>query len=129
MSSIKQAEKQAIVIYTDGAGCRPDGSGSGFAWVRQDTGEKDRIREDRLTNNQAEYRGILAALESVPKDSTVEIRSDAENVCCQLRGERRVLDQNLMRLRDQILGLKQKHNLSVAFVWVPRGENLAGKFL
>jgi ribonuclease HI len=129
MKAEKKNEKQTIVIYTDGAGCRPDGKGSGFAWVRLDTGVKTRIREDGLTNNQAEYRGIKAALESVDENSTVEIRSDAENVCCQLKGERRTLDQNLVRLRDQILEISEKHNLSVSFIWVPRNENLAGKFL
>lgn|ERR1039458_3797328 len=118
-----------IRIFTDGAGRRPDGKGSGFAWLRPDNGTRKIIRADGLTNNQAEYWAILAALESLPKGAKAEILSDSENTCCQLRGERRVLDPQLAELNQKIRTLVEANELAVAFVWVPRRDNLAGKLL
>src|SRR5580704_8558004 len=97
-----------IRIYTDGAGCRPDGKGSGFAWLREDTRQKQLKREDNLTNNQAEYRAILLALESLETGAKAEILTDSENTCFQLRGERRVRDLHLAELHAQILEVLNK---------------------
>jgi hypothetical protein len=49
-----------VVIHCDGAGSRPDGKGSGFAWIRPHTGERYVERVDGLTNNQAEYRALIS---------------------------------------------------------------------
>ena len=62
----KIKEETAIVrIFTDGSGQRPDGTGSGYAWLRKDTGEKKIVRKNGLTNNQAEYWAIISALENL----------------------------------------------------------------
>jgi ribonuclease HI len=119
----------AIRIYTDGSGSRPDGKGSSFAWFRQDTGGKQIVREDGLTNNQAEYRAILAAIETLPVGTRAEILTDSENTCFQLKGQRHVLNPHLARLHDQIQAILKKNRLTVDFVWVPRRENLAGKLI
>ena len=124
-----KTNEQQITIYTDGSGARPDGKGSGFAWLRADTGQKKISREDGLTNNQAEYRAILSALEFLPKESHAEIRSDSENTCCQLNGQRRVLDPNLAAVYDAIYDLIEGKQLVVRFVWIPRRQNLAGKLI
>ena len=129
MKALKKAAEALIRIYTDGSGCRPDGKGSGFAWLRQDTGERKITREDGLTNNQAEYRAILAALESLPKGSTAEILTDSENTCFQLKGHRSTLGPKLAELNEKIRTLCKAKNLSVTFIWIPRKENLAGKLL
>jgi ribonuclease HI len=118
-----------IRIFTDGAGCRPGGKGSGFAWLRHDTGQKQVKREDNLTNNQAEYRAILSAIESVDSGSKAEILTDSENTCFQLRGERRVRDPRLAELHAQIQEVISKKQLTVTFTWIPRRENLAGKLI
>jgi ribonuclease HI len=120
---------EIIHIYCDGSGSRPDGKGSGFAWVRPGTGQKQITREDGLTNNQAEYRAILAALESLPKDVKTEIRSDSENTCCQLNGQRRILDPELAALYNRVQKVIQEKKLTVTFLWVPRRQNLAGKLI
>jgi ribonuclease HI len=122
-------EAQQITIYTDGSGARPNGMGSGFAWMRADTGQKKITRENGLTNNQAEYRAILSALESLLTGAHVEIRTDSENTCCQLNGQRRVLDSKLADIYQQIQSLIEKNQLTVSFVWIPRRENLAGKLI
>ena len=116
-------------IYTDGAGCRPDGKGSGFAWFRPDTGQKKIVHEDGLTNNQAEYRAILSALEALPIGEEAEILTDSENTCFQLRGDRRVKDPRLADLHTRIHAVVDQNRLKVTFNWVPRRENLAGKLI
>ncbi|MFI5097243.1 MAG: RNase H family protein [Candidatus Acidiferrales bacterium] len=116
-------------IFTDGSGQRPDGKGSGFAWCREGTNEKRITRANGLTNNQAEYRGILSALEYIPNGTSAQILTDSENTCCQLKGQRRVLDPKLATLYEQVRNVLKKKRLTVEFVWVPRKDNLAGKLL
>jgi hypothetical protein len=48
----RQDADNSIVIHCDGAGSRPDGKGSGFAWIQPHTGEKHVEHVDGLTNNQ-----------------------------------------------------------------------------
>ena len=69
---------ERIRIYTDGSGARLNGEGSGFAWFREDTGESHVEFVGGLTNNQAEYKAILSALESVPTGNRVEILCDSQ---------------------------------------------------
>jgi ribonuclease HI len=118
---------QVIHVFTDGTGARPDGKGSGFAWLRPDTGERQIIREDGLTNNQAEYRGVILALESLPIGAAVEIRTDSEVICEQLRGQYKVRDPKLIVLWTAVQDVIGRKNLRVRFIWVPREENPAGK--
>lgn len=129
MKTRGKSEEKIVRIFTDGSGMRPDGTGSGFAWLREDTGERKLVREDGLTNNQAEYRGILSAIENVGPGAKVEILTDSENTCFQLRGERRVRDSKLAKLHDRITVVIKKNRLTVTFSWVPRRENLAGKLI
>jgi len=124
-----QEQTSPLRIYTDGSGSRPDGKGSGFAWLCPDTHEMKIVREDGLTNNQAEYRAILAAVEALPTGAKRQILTDSENTCFQLKGKRRVLDPHLADLNARIGALITKHRLTIEFTWIPRGENLAGKLL
>jgi ribonuclease HI len=125
------AEKaqEPIRVFVDGAGARLDGKGSAYAFFRPDTGEKQVIREDGLTNNQAEYRGIILVLETFPNASTVEVRTDSQVVCAQLNGQYKVRDPKLALLLETVKDVIQRKNLAVQFLWVPRAENLAGKLL
>ena len=116
-------------VYTDGSGSRPDGKGSGFAWLIPSTGEKKVVREDGLTNNQAEYRAILSALDYLPDSACAEILTDSENTCCQLTGQRRVLNAELTALHTKIHALIVQKKLIVEFTWVSRRDNLAGKLI
>lgn len=129
MKTNEKQRNKAIRIFTDGSGSRPNGKGSGFAWLRQDKSAKKIFREDGLTNNQAEYRAILSALEFLPKGTNAEILTDSENTCCQLNGQRRVLNPKLAEIYQQIQDLIEKNRLTVSFAWIPRRENLAGKLI
>ncbi len=121
-----------IRIFTDGSGMRPDGKGSGFAWLREDTSEKKVERVDGLTNNVAEYRAIIAALQAVPEKSTVEILTDSMLVASQLRKDGvpyRILDSKLLDLSKQIESVARKRKLAYRVTWISRRENLAGRLL
>ncbi len=120
---------QRIRIFCDGAGARPDGSGSAYAWFREDTGRKFARSADGLTSNQAEYRAILSALDALPDKSDVLILTDSQLVVSQICGDCRTKDPELRKLRSEIRQLVRDRKLDVRFRWVPRRENLAGKLI
>jgi len=121
--------KKAIRIFCDGAGQRPDGKGSGFAWVREDTGERHVERADGLSNNVAEYRAVLAALRPLRAGSHVEILADSLLIVSQLRGEFRIKDSAMAKLAGEVKTLITRKRLDVKLTWVPRAENKAGKLI
>jgi ribonuclease HI len=129
MTEHSELTNQRIRIFTDGSGCRPDGKGSGFAWLREDNRTKKIIPEDGLTNNQAEYKAILSALESLEQGVRAEILTDSENTCFQLKGERRTRDPRLATLNETIQTLIATSHLDVIFTWIPRRDNQAGRLI
>jgi ribonuclease HI len=124
-----EKHQQSIRVFTDGSGARLDGKGSGYAFICPDTGEKQVIPENGLTNNQAEYKAVILALESVSKGSIIEISLDSQVICAQLNGQFRVRDPKLTELLQLVREIVARKNLNVKFVWIPRAENLAGKLL
>lgn len=126
---MKKAANKNILIYTDGAGQRPDGNGSGIAWFREDTNEHHVERIPGLSNNEAEYRAVISAIKPLPKGSRVELRSDSLLVVSQLRGEYRIRDPKLERLSNEVKTVAERSHLELKVVWIPRSENRAGKLL
>src|SRR5262249_26764445 len=90
-----------LTIFIDGAGARPDGSGSAVSWLCTTTGEKRIDQIPSLTNNQAEYRALLSALMGLEQGSQAEIFSDSQLLCYQFSGEYAVHDENLANLLEQ----------------------------
>ena len=89
----------------------------------------------RTTNNQAEYRAIIAALEKASRlgINEVEMRSDSELVVRQINGRYRVKNAGLKPLYEKVK-LLQSQMTSFTITHVPREENqeadnLAGKAL
>jgi ribonuclease HI/DNA-directed RNA polymerase subunit RPC12/RpoP len=129
-SACKEQENQDVLrVFIDGAGCRPDGNGSGFAWVCINTGEKRIERVSGLTNNQAEYRALISALSALPTSSRVELFSDSQIVCYQFNGQYKVRDPQLTVLLEQVRSLLQEKQIAMTLQWVPRARNTAGKLL
>jgi len=128
-SNGNEGRSKLIRIFTDGAGSRPDGKGSGFAWLREDTGEKHIQRVDGLTNNEAEYRGLRSALERLPKKSVAEIYTDSQLMCSQFNGLYKVRDPKLQDLLEEIRQLIVTKELRITLYWVPRNSNPSGKLL
>lgn len=116
-------------VFADGSGSRPDGTGSAIAWMREDTGQTHVESIDKLTNNQAEYRAIISALEAVPQGSILEVLADSQLVIYQILGTYRINDEDLFELRDRVIETAKARHLVATFRWIPRGQNRADKLL
>jgi ribonuclease HI len=124
-----QPHRDPIVVHCDGAGCRPDGKGSGFAWIQPTPRQQHVERVDGLTNNQAEYRALISALTAIPDGSTAHVFTDSQVMCSQFIGHYRVRHPELAQLLSHVHTLIKEKNLTVDLQWVPRHKNLAGKLL
>lgn len=118
-------------IYTDG-GARgnpgPAGIGAALYQVHED-GVETLVAEvseyiGETTNNQAEYRALIAALKKASglKPEKLEVRMDSELVIKQLRGEYRVRNAELAPLFAQIQALKLLFP-QISFAHVRREKN------
>jgi ribonuclease HI len=116
-------------FHIDGAGPRPDGTGSGFGWVRLDRDHQQIKRMDGLTSNQAEYRGLISVLKYLAPGSNARIYTDSQLVCEQFNNRWRVYNPELRALLERARDLIEEKELTVCVKWIPREENLAGKLL
>jgi ribonuclease HI len=128
-TKLNETHKKVLIVFFDGAGCRPGGEGSGFAWVCSTRGMRNVERVNGLTNNQAEYHGFIAALSALPDGSSAELFSDSEVLCCQFSGQYKVNNSALLDLLAKAQALIQTKQLNVKLQWIPRAQNLAGKLL
>ena len=114
-----------ISVYVDGSG----GSNSGYGFFVKDTGESFYEKKPEITNNQAEYLAIIAALKKFV-DSTEEITiySDSKNTVNQLNHEFAINNEQLRNLAREAWSLIGKFS-SLSIEWIPRKNNLAGKML
>ena len=116
-----------VVIFTDGVSQGNPGPAAIGAIIKDERGRViTSISQGigRTTNNQAEYRAIIAALENAIRlgANQVEIRSDSELVVRQINGQYRVkkaslkpLYQKVKQLQSQLEGFTITH--------VPREQN------
>lgn len=80
------------------------------------------------TNNVAEYRGVLAALEQARRldpDAPIEARLDSKLVVEQMSGRWAIKNATLRPLALQVRDLADR----VTFTWVPRAQNTAADAL
>ncbi len=115
------------VIHTDGAAEPNPGPAAIGATVKDEQGRliaRISRRIGQATNNQAEYRAIIAALEHAISlgVNRVEMRSDSELVVKQISGQYRVkkaslkpLYQRVKQLQDSLEGFSITH--------IPRQQN------
>jgi len=114
-----------LSIFVDGSG-GPEG---GYGFFVKETGESFYKKEPNVTNNQAEYLAIIAALTKFSNSSDeIIIYSDSKNTVSQLNHEFAINNNQLRALAMQAWGLIGKYqNLKIK--WIPRAENMAGKML
>jgi ribonuclease HI len=122
-------ESASLTIFIDGAGMRPNGTGSGYAWVNSTTGQQLVRRVDGLTNNVAEYRGLLSALRHCQVNSRATVYSDSQLVVSQFGESWAVRDATLSELLEKARNIIRERRLSVTLTWIPRSQNIAGKLL
>ncbi len=117
----------ALVAYADGASRGNPGPSAIGVVICDEAGHevhRESRRVGRGTNNEAEYRAAIAALEAaIGLGATrLEVRMDSELVVRQLDGRYRVRNPNLKPLHGRLLDLRWRLE-SVTFQNIPRTEN------
>jgi ribonuclease HI len=116
-----------VIIFSDG-GARGNPGPAGIGAVIYD--DKRRVLAEiseylgETTNNQAEYRALIAALKKTQglAASEVECYLDSELVVRQLNGEYKVKNKDLAPLFLEIHNLRLGFK-KISFTHVPREEN------
>ncbi len=116
-----------VVAYADGASRGNPGLASYGVVVYDADGRELHTGAralGRATNNQAEYQGVIAALEAALGLGAreVELRMDSELVIRQLSGRYKVRNPGLIPLHKRILALRERFD-RVTLVHVPRAQN------
>ncbi|MGI2336406.1 MAG: ribonuclease HI family protein [Dehalogenimonas sp.] len=116
-----------LIANTDGASRGNPGAAALGVMIKNPAGEV--VREvsrclGRLTNNQAEYAAVIAALEEAHKLGANELllKADSELVVKQLCGQYRVKNAGLAPLYARVKALEGKF-ISVKYCYVPRECN------
>lgn len=114
-------------IYTDGASRGNPGEagvGAVIADTRGRTVKELKCFLGMATNNVAEYRAVILALEKALQLGavSVNVNLDSELVVRQLRGEYRVREPNLKILHRQTLEILNRF-LKYSIHYIPREEN------
>ena len=96
-----------VVIYADGASRGNPGPAAIGAVIKDERGRliaSISQRIGKVTNNQAEYRAIITALEEADRlgAKQVDIKMDSELVVKQINGEYRVKKATLKPLYQQV---------------------------
>ncbi len=121
------AEQGRWVVYSDGASRGNPGPAAYGAAVFDPAGNERHRASGALgiaTNNVAEYRGLIAALESALALGArrVEARMDSELLVRQAIGRYRVKSPGLLPLYQRVVALRSRFE-DVMFVHVPRARN------
>jgi ribonuclease HI len=112
-------------IFVDGSG----GLAAGFGYFVKETNESFYQKEANITNNQAEYLAIIAAIKKFEHSpDEIIIYSDSKNTVSQLNHEYAINNDQLRDLARQAWGL-MVNIPQLKIIWIPRKENLAGKML
>lgn len=117
-----------LIINTDG-GARGNPGPAGIGVVIADANGKivkkfGRYLGDELTNNQAEYEAVIAALEAAKElgGTHLEFRMDSELAVRQLNHIYKVKNHGLQPLFLKVKNLQTEFQ-NVSFKHVPRAEN------
>ncbi|QQG41909.1 MAG: ribonuclease HI family protein [Candidatus Woesebacteria bacterium] len=121
-----------ITIHTDG-GARGNPGPAACAFVATSTGKLLGEGSQFLgttTNNVAEYKGVLLALEWLLKlkdfnsdTCTISFYLDSELIVKQLKGIYKVKNETLKKFNLEIVNIIQNNNLRVSLFNVPRSQN------
>ena len=117
-----------VVIHADGASRGNPGLAAIGVTVKDEQGRLVAAisrRIGRTTNNQAEYRAIIAALEEAAKlgAEEAEVNLDSELVVKQVNGKYRVRKATLKPLYQRVKRLQSLvHNSTITYI--PRQQNI-----
>lgn len=116
-----------LLIHTDGASRGNPGQAAIGATIKDEQGRLLATVARRIglaTNNQAEYRAVIAALEEAIRRGArrVELYSDSELVVKQLKGDYRVKKAALRPLYQSVVRLAGRLD-SFRISYIPRSKN------
>ena len=132
-----------LIIYTDGGSRSNSATEPGpasCAFVAFDEQHKyvACLNETLIgSNNVAEYRGLLLAVNSLdplldftPDVDRIEFRADSQLLVNQMTREWRCKDENLIALQHQIREILAFYSgIVISYVWYPREENREADYL
>ena len=128
---MKESKLNTIEIYFDGASRgNPGISGAGWVVRINKLDIEGHIFLDKKTNNQAEYTGLIKALEEAlihveektKEETQLLIRGDSELIMRQLKGEYAVKSPKLKPLYQRVKTLLNEFPYWECN-WIPREEN------
>jgi ribonuclease HI len=120
-----------VIIFTDGgAQGNPGKAGAAFVIYIDGKIKEYAVYVGERTNNEAEYLAVIFALEKLKqllgkersKKTKVIINLDSELVGKQLRGEYKILEENLQKLFMKFWNLKFDFG-EIEIKLIPREEN------
>jgi ribonuclease HI len=116
-----------LIIHTDGASLGNPGLAAIGAIIKDEQGREIAGISRRIgqaTNNQAEYRAIIAALEEAIRlgAEEVDIKSDSELIVNQVSGEYRVRKPALKPLYRQVKQLQRQFQ-GFSITYIPGQQN------
>jgi len=108
-----------------------DGSGDGTICVILNRDDEQPHVEHRTinTHNEAEYEALLLALALVDSYDRYNIHMDSQLVIRHMQGEYKVRSDTLRIYYDEAWDRINSWGLDIAFFWVRREINKAGKYL
>jgi ribonuclease HI len=123
-----------IIIYTDGGSRGNPGKAAIGVVIFEEGGlPREALAKwgeylgDGLTNNEAEYRAVLAAFKKLreivnPAETEVEVRSDSELLVNQMSGRYKIKNENIRSFVVSINRLMEGF-ANVSYVAIPREQN------
>lgn len=122
-----------LIIHTDG-GARGNPGPAAYGAVIEQEGGKQIVKIGEFlgvrTNNQAEYSGVIGALEFVKKnlfsktgDLKLEFYLDSDLIVNQLSGKYKIKSAELAVLAIKVKGLEKEISASVIYRHIPREQN------
>ena len=118
-----------LIINTDGLSKGNPGTAAIGATIKDERGKMLATISQRIgvtTNNVAEYKALIAALQKALKlkGTQVEVRSDSELMIRQLKGRYKVKSESLKPLYIEVTQLLVKFE-GVTLKYIPRELNTA----
>lgn len=124
-------EEKTLIINTDG-GSRGNPGNSACAYVAHFGGKVIKRQSKFIgvsTNNIAEYKAVLIALQWLVEENTnnifnkIQFLVDSELVVKQLTGIYKIKNINIQKIAIEIVKLKKQYDKPILFKNVPREQN------
>jgi len=118
---------EMIKAQIDGKSLGNPGQAYWIALFDRKIGESNRYygEADNLTNNEAEYNGLILALEKVPENCELEIETDSKLLVGQMVQNWRINYQHLYELNQRANDLIRNKRIKLNLKWIPREKNIS----